>query len=48
MKEHLLREKMVVDLQMKFKDEREHMEKLLEQNVDKRTMYDLENNNKLY
>lgn len=47
MKEHLLREKMVVELQMKFKEEREYMEKLIEQNVDKRVIYDLENNNKL-
>ena len=39
---------MVVELQTKFKEEKEHMEKILEQNVDKRVIYDLENKCKLF
>ena len=37
-----MREKSILELNRKHKEETEHMERFLDQNIDKRQLYDLE------
>jgi hypothetical protein len=38
---------MILDLQLRLKDEKETMEKMIDGNVDKRTVFELETKNKI-
>jgi hypothetical protein len=47
LKEQQTKEKVVIEIQSRFKEEREQLEKLLDQNVDKRLLFDAEHKQKL-
>ncbi len=42
-----MKERIVIDMQAKFREEREQLERLIEQNADKRLIFDAENKAKV-
>jgi hypothetical protein len=46
-REQFMKEKLILEYQLKFKEEKEQMERLIETNVDKKMVLDLESKSKL-